>query len=105
MLLSKSIYVGLLGVAIGCAVGIGGDRLYLAMPVATTTTGAVAPVAMLPPLVRTVDWYVAHPNDASAKVAACNNDPGNASSDAECLNAFTATEKIGFDMITHGSKR
>ncbi len=101
MLLSKPIYVGLFGLAIGCAAGIGADRLYLGVPVTVTTTAAMpalpSPAA---PAARTVDWFIAHPADADAKVRACNNDPGNAGSNPECLNAFTATEKIGFDMIT-----
>jgi len=42
---------------------------------------------------KTVSWYVAHP-DARAKVyALCQDNPGQARHEPNCLNAFAAIQK------------
>lgn len=111
MLLNKSFNFSLLGMAAGCALGIAADRIYLVLP--TNPQPSLSPQATIvlplqpqaPAEARTVSWYVAHPSEANAKVSVCNDDPGNAQSDPECLNAATATEKIGINQLLSGMKQ
>jgi hypothetical protein len=112
MLFSKSVNFALFGMAAGCALGVGADRIYLVLPDNPPPSSLSPQAAMglpLPPQsllpARTVEWFVAHPDVAAGKVKLCNNDPGNAMSDPECQNAYNATEKIGFDQILSGAKR
>lgn len=63
---------------------------------------ASVPVTVVPQRAKTVDWFVANPTVAKQKVDACNNDPGNAGSDAECLNALEARDKIGIRLLLNG---
>jgi hypothetical protein len=106
MLLSKSAYFALFGIAAGSALGVGADHIYLVLP-ADLPPPSPSPQAIMslprppqfPPQARTVEWFVAHPDAANEKVKLCNNDPGDAMGDPECQNAYTATERIGIDMI------
>jgi hypothetical protein len=51
--------------------------------------------AAVPPPVRTVSWFAAHPSEMRQKFAACNDNPGGAMTDPECENALTAREHTG----------
>lgn len=46
--------------------------------------------AALPHPARTVSWFKAHPAEARQKNAECDDNPGAAMHDAECINADQA---------------
>jgi hypothetical protein len=46
--------------------------------------------ASVPRPVRTVSWFKAHPAEARRKNAECDDNPGVAMHDAECINADQA---------------
>jgi hypothetical protein len=99
----KPSYMIFFGLAAGCALGVGADRMYLDPPQPSPVASISSVPAFVPPQrARTVDWFVANPIVAKQKVDACNNDPGNAGSDAECLNALEARDKIGIRLLLNG---
>lgn len=81
--------LGVLALVIGtgavCTVG----TIYLRPLPASPPSVAQAPVLTVAP-VRTVAWFTAHPVEMRAKIAACNNNPGEAKRDPECENASDA---------------
>lgn len=56
--------------------------------------------AVLPALAEephTVSWYLAHRAEMTAKLTACNDDPGHAAHDPNCENAHQARITISAD--------
>ncbi len=46
---------------------------------------------------RDVPFYLAHPDEMAAKLAACRENPGGTVLDAECLNARSASIRLATD--------
>jgi hypothetical protein len=94
-----------LGLACGLSVAIGaGGAWYYARTGANSAANAAVTPALgvnqtlvVPPPVRTVSWYQAHPDKIKAKLAACNSSPGTAMHDPECFNAASAKENSDID--------
>jgi hypothetical protein len=73
---------------LACVAAGAGGTLYLtkaAAPALTQQDGAAAPHP-----VRTVSWFKAHKTEARQKNAECDDNPGAAMRDAECINADQA---------------
>ncbi len=45
--------------------------------------------------VHTVSWLIWHKKEARTTAVRCNDNPGMAMSDPECINVFTAERKVG----------
>lgn len=48
------------------------------------------------PAIRTVTWFVAHGDERTTKLLACNDNPGVAMHDPECPNASQAVSEISY---------
>ena len=73
-----------------CIGGAGYGAGYFSRSVPSMVVAAASPV-------RTVSWYRQHQSDLKQKLAACNDNPGAAITDAECQNAAEAKSQIDMD--------
>lgn len=55
------------------------------------------PLAAAKSPLRDVPFYLAHPDEMTAKLAACRDNPGGTMLDAECLNARSASIRLATD--------
>ena len=88
--------------AVGLAVTV-----YLVVPDRPPMANGVTPPARMmprPSVARTVTWFKAHIPELQAKLAACKDNPGAASTDAECDNAQHAQWGRSFDPFLGKSK-
>jgi hypothetical protein len=95
--------LGILAMMVGCgALGAVGT-VYL-RPVPNIQDAPVqafvpAPIPYVPAPVRDVAWFKANQPEMQAKLAGCNNNPGLAMSDPECMNADKASSDISIDKL------
>lgn len=55
--------------------------------------------AYQPAPIRTVSYFMAHPGDRKAKLAACRENPGLSQGDPECPNAARAKQHVDFSAV------
>ena len=98
----------LVAAAIGFCSAVGlAVTVYLVVPGRPPMANGVTPPARMmprPPVARTVTWFKAHIPELQAKLAACKDNPGAASTDAECDNAQHAQWGRSFDPFLGKSK-
>jgi hypothetical protein len=98
----------LIATAIGfCSAGGLAVIIHLLAPHRPPLVSWVTPPARVmprPPETRTVTWFKAHGPELQAKLAACKDNPGRASEDAECDNAQHAQWDRSFDAFLGNPK-
>ncbi len=88
---------------IACAAAGAGGTWYFTR-VASPTPAQQSATAMPPP-VRTVSWFEAHPSEMRQKFAACNDNPGGAMADPECVNASDANDHVSLSRMLRGAPK
>ena len=63
------------------------------MVMRTCLLGAAAILVSAASPTRTVSWYMWHPEELRNTMARCDNDPGHARTDPDCINASSAKQK------------
>jgi len=74
--------------------------IVVAAAIALAASPALPRSAVPPQSERTVMWYVAHPAELRAVVAACANDPGDAKHNPDCENVVQAQLVLSADQAS-----
>jgi hypothetical protein len=69
-----------------------------------STSAPVAAEALARP-VRSTSWFQAHQSEMMQKIATCNDNPGGARTDPECVNADEVKRKIDYDAYIAEQRR